>query len=307
MTQTIPLPAGGAGWLALDFADEALLDFAGFELAAELDEAGAVELAGAEAVPEFVLDADELAGCEEAAAFVFLEEDLVEAESDAVGVDALELLASAEAFVDFDFFELADFVPESALDEAVESALASVEEAFVDLDFFELADLELASAESVESAFADFDFFELVDFVSAEAVSPEDLVDFFVLTDLVSLSDEADLVFFDFDSVEEPDEDLSRVSVELVSAAFFFFVVFFVEVALESLVSVFCALIGAKLASPRPNPAETRNANTFFLSEVIPIPPQSISGWQRRRLTIQVASCRSSGSLDLDTRRRSTF
>ena len=258
LTQTIPLPAGGAGWLALDFAEEALL--------AELDEAGAVELAGAAAPPEFVLEADEPAGWDEAAAFVFLEDDLAEAESDAAGVDALELLASAEVFVDFGFFVLADFVPES--DEGVESAFASVAEASVDLDFFELVDLELASAESPDSAFADFDFLELVDLVSAEAVSPEDLVDFLVLADLVSLSDEVDLVFLDFDA-----DELLLVSVEPASVDFFL-VVFFVEVALESLVSVFCALIGAKLASPRPRPAETRNANAYFLSEVISIPPQ---------------------------------
>jgi hypothetical protein len=195
-----------------------------------------------------------------------LEDDLVAAESDAAGVDALELLASAEAFVDFDFFVLADFVPES--DEGVESAFASVAEALVDLGFFELVDLELASAESADSAFADFDFLELVDLVSAEAVSPEDLVDFLVLADLVSLSDEVDLVFLDFDADEVSVASVEPASVDL------FLVVFFVEVELESLVSVFCALIGAKLASPRPRPAETRNANAYFLSEVISIPPQ---------------------------------
>jgi hypothetical protein len=295
LTQTIPLPAGGAGWLAAGFPEDALLDFAGFVVAAELDEAGVDELAGAVAAAEFVLDADEAAGCEVADDFVFLEEDLVEAELEAAGVnagtDALELLASAEAFVDFDFLVLADFVPES---EAVESALASVEEALVDLDFFEAADLELASAESVESAFADFfelvdlepasaesvesafagfDFLELVDFVSAEAASPEDLVDFFVLAALVSLSDAVDLVFFGFDA-DESEADLSVASVELASVAFFFLVVFFVELAVESLVSVFCALIGTKLASPRLSPAETRKANTYFFSAVIPIPPQ---------------------------------
>ena len=246
LTQTIPLPAGGAGWLALGFSEEALLDFAGFVVAAELDGAGAAELAGAE-------------------------DRLVEAERDVAAGGALELLASAEAFVDF--FVLADLVPESALDEAVESALASVAEALV--EFFELADLELASAGSVEPAFADFDFFELVDLVSAEGVSPEDLVDFLVLADLVSLaelSEVVDLVFLDFDA-DESDLDLSVASVELASVAFFW-VGFFVELALESVVSVFCALIGAKLASPSPRPAETRNANTYFLSDVILIPPQ---------------------------------
>jgi hypothetical protein len=263
LTQTIPLPAGGAGWLALDFAEEALLDFAGFVIAAEFDEAGAVELAGGAAAPEFVLDADEVAGWEEAA-FVFLEDDLVEAESDAA---APELLVSVEAFVDFDFFVLADFVPESAPDEAAESAFASVAEALVDLDFFELVDLEFASAESAESGFADFDFLEVVDLVSAEVVSLEDLEDFLALADLVSLSDEADLVFLDFDAGEASLASVEPASVDL------FLVVFFVEVALESLVSVFCALIGATLASPRPRLAETRNANTYFLSEVISIPP----------------------------------
>ena len=89
LTQTCPLPAGGAGRLALLFEAEALLDLAGFVEAAEFEDAGAFELAGAEA---------------EAAEFEFEDVD--------PAADVL-LLASASALVDFDFFVLADFVPES--------------------------------------------------------------------------------------------------------------------------------------------------------------------------------------------------
>ena len=55
LTQTMPLPAGGAGWLALVFGADVVLDLAGFVLAAELD-AGAFELAGAAAELELLLD-----------------------------------------------------------------------------------------------------------------------------------------------------------------------------------------------------------------------------------------------------------
>jgi hypothetical protein len=145
------------------------------------------------------------------------------------------LLASASALVDFDFFVLADFVPESAsfdpavsVDEAladffelvdfvpaaesveaVESALASVDEAFADLDFFELVDFVPAaeSAEAVESAFASVEeafadfFLELVDFASdaesADAVSPDEAF--------------ADLDFFELVEAVELPESLSAV------------------------------------------------------------------------------------------------
>ena len=259
LTQTWPLPAGGAGRLALFFGAEALLDLVGFVEAAEFEDAGALELAGAEA---------------EAAEFEFEEVD--------PAADVL-LLASASALVDFDFFVLPDFVPESAsfdaavsVDEAladffelvdfvpaaesveaVESALASVEEAFADF-FLELVDFVPAaeSAEavepalaSVEEAFADF-FLELVDFASdaesADAVSPDEAfadLDFFELVEAVELPEESlsevDFAFFDFDVEDFPEEEASLESVELASVDFFFaLVVFFAGVVLESLESV---------------------------------------------------------------------
>ena len=226
-TQTCPLPAGGAGRLALLFEAEALLDLAGFVEAAEFEDAGALELAGAEAeAAEFELE----------------------------GVDAAAdvlLLASASAFVDFDFFVLADFVPESASFDAA----VSVDEALA--DFFELVDFVPAaeSAEAVESAlasveeaFADF-FLELVDFASdaesADAVSPDEAfadLDFFELVEAVELPEslsEVDFAFFDFDVEDFPEEEASLESVELASVDFFFaLVVFFAGVVLESLESV---------------------------------------------------------------------
>jgi len=244
LTQTWPLPAGGAGRLALLFGAEALLDLAGFVEAAEFEDAGALELAGAEA---------------EAAEFEFEEVD--------PAADVL-LLASASALVDFDFFVLADFVPESAsfdaavsVDEAladffelvdfvpaaesveaVESALASVDEAFADLEAVESA------FASVEEAFADF-FLELVDFASdaesADAVSPDEAfadLDFFELVEAVELPESlsaVDFAFFDFDVEDFPEEEASLESVELASVDFFFaLVVFFAGVVLESLESV---------------------------------------------------------------------
>jgi hypothetical protein len=259
LTQTWPLPAGGAGRLALFFGAEALLDLVGFVEAAEFEDAGVLELAGAEA---------------EAAEFEFEEVD--------PAADVL-LLASASALVDFDFFVLADFVPESAsfdaavsVDEAladffelvdfvpaaesveaVESALASVDEAFADLDFFELVDFVPAaeSAEAVESAFASVEeafadfFLELVDFASdaesADAVSPDEAfadLDFFELVEAVELPESlsaVDFAFFDFDVEDFPEEEASLESVELASVDFFFaLVVFFAGVVLESLESV---------------------------------------------------------------------
>jgi hypothetical protein len=225
LTQTCPLPAGGAGRLALPFEAEALLDLAGFGEAAEFEDAGAVELAGAEAAaPEL-----ELEGAAE------------------------DALVSA-AFVDFDFFVLADFVPASASFDAA----VSVDEALVDLDLFELVDFvpaaeSVEAAESafasVEEAFADF-FLELVDFASdvesADAVSPDEAfadLDFFELVEAVELPEESlsevDFAFFDFDVEDFPEEEASLESVELASVDFFFdLVVFFAGVVLESLESV---------------------------------------------------------------------
>ena len=225
MTQTCPLPAGGAGWLALLFGAEALLDLAGFVEAAEFEDAGAVELAGAgAAVPAF----------------------------DFEGVEAAADVFVSAALVDFDFFVLADFVPESvSFDAAV-----SVDEALADLDFFELIDFVPAAASvetesalaSVAEAFADLDFFELADFVpesvEAEASPEDDLadLDFFELAEAVELPEslsEVDFAFFDFDVEDFPEEEASLESVELASVAFFFdLVVFFAGAVLESLESV---------------------------------------------------------------------
>jgi hypothetical protein len=223
LTQTCPLPAGGAGWLALLFDAEALLDFAGFVVDAEFEDAGAVVLAGAGAAAS---------------------------EFDFEGLDAAADVFVSAVLVDFDFFVLADFVLESASFDAA----VSVEEALADLDFFELVDFVPAAASveaesalaSVEEAFADLDFFELADFVpdaeSAAAVSPEDdLVDldFFELVEAVELPEslsEVDFAFFDFD-VEDFFE-ASAESVELASAAFFDLLVFLAGAVAESLESV---------------------------------------------------------------------
>jgi hypothetical protein len=283
LPQTWPLPAGGAGWLALVFGADAVLDLADFVEAAEFEDAGALELAGAgAAAPEFEL---------EGVAF-------------AADVSA--------AFVDFDFFVLADFVPESAFDAAVsvDDALAdffelvdfvpaaesveAVESAFADLDFFELVDFVPAAESveavesafaSVEEAFADF-FLEMVDFSLvaefADAVSPDEAfadLDFFELVEAVELPEESlsdvDFAFFDFDVEDFPEDDASLESVELASVDFFFdLVVFFAGVVLESLESVACAFTGAILASASPSPAEIKNANTYFLNRFMLFPPQ---------------------------------
>jgi hypothetical protein len=262
LTQTCPLPEGGAGWLALLFAADVPVALAGFVEAAEFEDAGGFELAGAgAAAPELALE----------------------------GVDAAADVLVSAALADFDFFVLADFVPASASFEAA----ASVEEAF---DFFELVDFVPAaeSAEaaesalaSVEEAFADLDFFELADFVSdAEfvdaAVSPDDDLadlDFFELVEAVELPEESlsavDFAFFDFDVEDFPEEEASVESVELASVDFFFdLVVFFAGVVLESLESVACAFTGAALASASPSPTEIRNANTYFLNRFMLFPPQ---------------------------------
>jgi len=262
-----------------------VLDLDGFVEAAEFDDAGALEVGGAgAAAPEVELE----------------------------GVDFAADVSAA--FVDFDFFVLADFVPESAFDAAV-----SVEDALADFDFFELVDFVSAaeSVEAVESAFADLDFFELVDFVpaaesdeavesafasveeafadfflelvdfspvaeSADAVSPDEAfadLDFFELVEAVELPEESlsevDFAFFDFDVEDFPEEDASLESVELAAVDFFFdLVVFFAGVALESLESVACAFTGATLASASPSPAEIKNANTYFLNRFMLFPPQ---------------------------------
>jgi hypothetical protein len=227
--------------------------------AAEFEDTGALEPAGA-AAPEF-----ELAGVA-AAADVFV----------------------SAALVDFDFFVLADFVPASASFEAA----VSVDEGLADFDFFELVDFVPAdeSVEAVESAFASVEeafadfFLELVDFVpdaeSAEAVSPDEAfadLDFFELVEAVELPEESlsevDFAFFDFD-VDFPEEDASLESVELASADFFFLVVFFAGVVLESLESVACAFTGAALASASPSPTEIKAANRYFLNRFMLFPPQ---------------------------------
>jgi hypothetical protein len=256
LTQTCPLPEGGAGWLAPLFAADVPLALAGFVEAADFEDAGGFELAGAgAAAPELALE----------------------------GVDAAADALVSAALADFDFFVLADFVPASASFEAA----VSVEEAF---DFFELVDFVPAAESalaSVEEAFADFDFFELVDFVAdAEsvdaAVSPDDDLadlDFFELVEAVELPEESlsavDFAFFDFDVEDFPEEEASVESVELASVDFFFdLVVFFAGVVLESLESVACAFRGAALASASPSPTEIKNANTYFSNRFMLFPPQ---------------------------------
>jgi hypothetical protein len=274
----------------LVFGAEVLPDLAGFVEAAEFEDAGGFELAGAGAAALEGVDA----GADVSAALVdfdfFVLADFVPASASfdvAVSLDA--------ALADFDFFELVDFAPAAESVEAVESALASVEEAFVDLDFFELVDFVPAAASveavesallSVEEAFVDLDFLELVDLVpdaeSDAAVSPEDDLadlDFFELVEAVELPDEslseADFAFFDFDVEDFPEEEASLESVELASVGFFFdLVVFFAGVVLESLESVACAFTGAALASASPSPAEIKNANTYFLNRFMLFPPQ---------------------------------
>jgi hypothetical protein len=237
----MPLPAGGAGWVAFVFGADVVLDLAGFVEAVEFEDAGAFELAGAGAAAALELELE--------------------------GV--LDALVSA-ALVDFDFLSLADLVSELA---SVDAA-ASVDEALADLDFFEPADFVSAveSVEVDESALADFDFFELVDLVpdaeSADAVvSPDDALadlDFFELAEALELPEssvsEVDFDFFDFDVEDfaEVPEEVSLESVELASVDFFFdLLVFFAGVVLES---VACAFTGAALASASPSPAEIRNA-----------------------------------------------
>jgi hypothetical protein len=256
LTQTCPLPEGGAGWLAPLFAADVPLALAGFVEAADFEDAGGFEPAGAgAAAPELALE----------------------------GVDAAADVLVSAALADFDFFVLADFVPASASFEAA----VSVEEAF---DFFELVDFVPAAESalaSVEEAFADFDFFELVDFVAdAEsvdaAVSPDDDLadlDFFELVEAVELPEESlsavDFASFDFDVEDFPEEEASVESVELASVDFFFdLVVFFAGVVLESLESVACAFTGAALASASPSPTEIKNANTYFLNRFMLFPPQ---------------------------------
>jgi hypothetical protein len=279
LTQTWPLPEGGAGWLALAFAAEVLLDLAGFVEAAGLEDAGGFELAGAgAAAPEFALDGVDAAGdVPVSAALVdfdfFVLADFVPASA------SFEAAVSVEAA--FDFFELVDFVPAAVSVEAVESALASVEEAFADLDFFALVDF-VSDAESFDAAvsadddLADLDFLALVEAVEL----PEE-----------SLSD-VDFAFLDFDVEDFPEAEASLESVELASVGFFFaLVVFFAGVVLESLESVACAFTGAALASASPSPAEIKNAKTHFLNRFMLFPLQfarfrrTLKGVRRRAIT----------------------
>jgi hypothetical protein len=236
----------------LAFGASALLDFAGFVVAAEFDEAGAGELAGAGAAADLVLEeagAGVLDGVLDdgaAAADLLFEDDFVEAVS--AGAAPPDEPASAEDFADFDFFVLAVFVPVSEVVAAVESA----EESLAAFDFFELAVLlpESALAEAVESAeesFVVFDFFAL-----ADEAAP--------LADFESLSASVDFDFFDFDV-----DDLDDASAESAASVDFFFdlLVFLAGVVvLESLESDACALTGVALASPQPSPAEIKNANS---------------------------------------------
>jgi hypothetical protein len=234
-----------------------VLDLTGLVVAAEFEEAGGFELAGAgAAAPDFELEGVAVAADVSVALVDF---DFF------VLADFVPASASFDAAVSveeaFDFFELVDFVP-AAESEAVESALASVEEAFADF-FLELVDFasdaESADAVSPDEAFADLDFFEL-----AEAVEPAE----------ESLS-EVDFAFFDLDVEDFPEEDASPESVELASVDFFFdLVVFFAGVVLESLESVACAFTGAALASASPSPTEIKNANTYFLNRFMLFPPQ---------------------------------
>lgn len=288
MTQTCPLPVGGAGWLVLVFGAEELLALAGFVEAAEFEDAGALELAGAgAATPELELEGVAFAA-DVSAAFVdfdfFVLADFVPASASFDAVVSVD-----DALADFDFVELVDFVPAAESVEAVESAFASVEEAFADF-FLELADFapDAESADAVESAFASVEvtfadfFLELVDFApdaeSADAVSPDEAfadLDFFELVEAVELPEESlsDFAFFDFDV--EDFEDASLESVELASVAFFFdLVVFFAGVVLESLESVACAFTGAEPASASPSPTEIKNANAYFLNRFMLFPPQ---------------------------------
>lgn len=172
----------------------------------------------------------------------------------------------ADAFDDFDFFELVFFAPESASAEAVESA----EDA---LDFFELVFFvpESASADAVEpeaEAFDDFDFFEL-------AVSADPLDDF------ESLSAAAAFVFLDFDVDVFAEDASDDESVELASADFFFdlLVFFAVAVLLASLESVDCALAAGAIARPIPRPVQTSKTNRYFSNRFIVNPPQSRCGY----------------------------
>jgi hypothetical protein len=258
LTQTCPLPEGGAGWLAPLFAADVLLDLAGFVEAAEFEDAGGFVLAAAGAA------AAELegvaAGADVSAALADFDFFVL---ADFVPVSAsFDAAVSVEAA--FDFFELVDFAPAATSVEAVESALASVEEAFADLDFFELADfvsdaVSVDAAVSPEDDLADLDFFELVEAVEL----PEE-----------SLSD-VDFAFFVFDVDDFPEAEVSLESVEPASAGFFFdLVVFFAGVVLESLESVACAFTGAALASASPSPAEIKNAKTYFLNRFMLFPPQ---------------------------------
>jgi hypothetical protein len=224
----------------LVFGADAVLDLAGFVEAVEFEDAGAFELAGAGAAAALELELAEV----------------------------LDALVSAAAF---DFFVLADFVPELASADAA----VSVDDALADFDFFELVDFVSAaeSVEAVESALADF--LELVDFVPDAAfadavVSPDDVLadlDFFELAEAVELPEESlsevDFAFLDLEVEDFPEvpEEVSLESVELASVDFFDLLVFFAGVVLESLESVACAFTGAALASASPSPAEIRNAN----------------------------------------------
>jgi len=235
LTQTMPLPAGGAGWLVLAFGAELALelDFAGFVVSAEFDDDDAFELAGA-AAPE--LDAT---GAE-------------------VFPEPLEALALSVDFADLDFLLLVDLVPED-----VSAAAESLEEALADFDFLELVDFvpdseSVEEAESLEVDFADLDFLEPLEAL-AESASEE--LDFAFFD-------------FDVEDLPEDEVSLPSVELESAGFFFLvdFFVV--VElVSLES-EDCDCAFAGAALISAKASPAETRNARTYFFNSFMLVPPQ---------------------------------
>jgi hypothetical protein len=236
----------------LVFAAAGLLDFAGFAAGAGFVSAGAVaafelEAAGADAFSDFAAAVDLLflADLVEAASFVagalaseaspddfavLLDFDLAVLDVFEVEVaSAVDLESSAPVFVDLGFFVLADFAFASASASASFEAVESSADAFVALDFFVLADFvsglePSAEAESPEPSFVDFDFFAAVDLVDP-------------LEDLESVSFAVDVEDFDFEVEVLSEAELSPLSVEFASVAFFFFVVFLAVVLLESLES----------------------------------------------------------------------
>lgn len=227
-TQTIPLPAGGGVFEAL----EVFADLAGFAGAAA--GAGAAELAarGADASAEAGAELDFDLSLEVAAVvLVFLLRlffgGVVEDSSVAVAleesVDAGFALASAEVFFDRDFFAPVDG---SAV--AVDAVDASLEAAFDDL---EDRDFLVPAASAPDSDFAEVSLaadFEDLDFFDLLAEVP-------LLASAVSLEEEsADAVFF-LDLLLAVPAELSFVLASELAEVFFDF--FFAVVLLLLLAS----------------------------------------------------------------------